>query len=222
MASGFNRKEVADLLTRCHRRCCICHRFCGVKMETDHIVPQSQGGDESIDNALPVCFECHAEIHSYNPKHPRGRMYTPEELRAHKEQWLDTCERHPTVLVAAGRLVEVGPIQALLDELEFNAVVAKQANDSEPGCLFMDDHFRRAIASGTLSVMHDELKESLLHAYTAIGKANQCFTSAHAAPRGTTLWNLTPAYHAAENTIPHIIGARDYLLEYLATDEEST
>ena len=75
---AFDRDQVSNLLARCHRRCCICHRFCGVKIETDHIEPKEQGGDDSIENAIPVCFECHAEIHSYNDKHPRGRKFLPE------------------------------------------------------------------------------------------------------------------------------------------------
>ena len=28
----FPQKDVDNLLTACHRRCCICHRFCGVKI----------------------------------------------------------------------------------------------------------------------------------------------------------------------------------------------
>ncbi len=86
---GFQREEVSQLLAACHRRCCVCHRYCGVKMETDHIVPASEGGSNTIDNAIPVCFECHAEIHSYNDKHPRGRKFLANELRVHKEQWLE-------------------------------------------------------------------------------------------------------------------------------------
>ena len=56
---GFPRDEVSKLLAACHRRCCICHRFCGVKIETDHIVPGHEGGPDDIDNAIPVCFECY-------------------------------------------------------------------------------------------------------------------------------------------------------------------
>jgi len=93
--TSFDRKEVSALLVQCHRRCCICHRFCGVKIETDHIVPAADGGGNDIENAIPVCLECHAEIHCYNGKHPRGRKFTPDELQAHKKQWLTICENVP-------------------------------------------------------------------------------------------------------------------------------
>jgi len=59
-----------------------------VKIETDHIIPEADGGGDEIENAIPVCFECHAEIHSYNGRHPRGRKFLPDELRAHKALWL--------------------------------------------------------------------------------------------------------------------------------------
>ncbi len=87
----FPADAVSKLLADCHRRCCICHRFCGVKMETDHIVPRADNGPDDIDNAIAVCFECHAEIHLYNDRHPRGREFRPEELRRHRDQWLEVC-----------------------------------------------------------------------------------------------------------------------------------
>jgi hypothetical protein len=94
---------------------CICHRFCSVKIETDHILPAAEAGPDTIDNAIPVCFECHAEIHGYNDKHPRGRKFTPDELRHHKKQWLELCKTKPEMLLQATREAGVGPFQALID-----------------------------------------------------------------------------------------------------------
>ena len=103
---AFPQSDVALLLAACHRRCCICHRYCGVKIETDHMLPLSEGGNDSIDNAIAVCFECHAEIHTYNDSHPRGRTYRPEELRIHRDQWITLCRERPdagSVAAAAPR-----------------------------------------------------------------------------------------------------------------------
>ena len=80
----FPQGEVDNLLRDCQRRCCICHRFCGVKIELDHIVPKSEGGSDTIDNAIAVCLSCHADIHTYNDRHPRGRKYHPNELKKHE------------------------------------------------------------------------------------------------------------------------------------------
>jgi hypothetical protein len=51
---AFPQDKVSELLAQCHRRCCICHRFCGVKMEPDHIVRQADSGNDDIDHAIPV------------------------------------------------------------------------------------------------------------------------------------------------------------------------
>jgi hypothetical protein len=169
---GFSRDEVSALLVRCHRRCCICHRFCGVKIETDHIVPKEGDGSDDIDNAIPVCFECHAEIHSYNDKHPRGRKFQPEELRAHKAQWLKICAENPETLVAAIRNADVGPLQALVDELEFNASVAAKGDFDRQGCKFHEQQLLRAIHEGSISMLKDSIKKPLLEAYREMGAAN--------------------------------------------------
>jgi hypothetical protein len=44
------------------RCCCICQEFCGTKMECNHIVPEAQGGPDTLDNCIPVCFDCHADV----------------------------------------------------------------------------------------------------------------------------------------------------------------
>ena len=168
---AFSRDEVSTLLVDVKRRCCICYRFCGCKIETDHIVPEADGGTDEIENAIPVCFECHAEIHSYNDRHPRGRKFLPDELRAHKERWLEICWTQPEVLVSSLRTADVGPLQALIDELEFNKVVCAHTNNR--GALFGDEQFRRAIAHGAIATLKPGLKQAILEAYAATSHANQ-------------------------------------------------
>ena len=57
--------DVAErLLVACHRRCCICHKFTGTKMEIHHIVPRSEGGPDTQGNGIPLCFDCHADVHT--------------------------------------------------------------------------------------------------------------------------------------------------------------
>jgi len=148
---GFSPDQAEDLLVACHRRCCICHRFCGVKIELDHAEPAGGGGSDDIDNAIPVCFECHAEINSYNDQHPRGRKMRPSEKRKHRDQWLKICREQPQVLVDAPRDSGVGPLQAMIDELEYNSIVADRLPKMIAGTfsrvagLFRDEQFERAI-----------------------------------------------------------------------------
>ena len=142
-------------------------------MELDHIVPREEGGPDEIENAIPVCFECHAEIHSYNIKHPRGRRFRPDELRQHKAQWLRICEERPEAFIEAARDSDVGPLQALIDELEFNKAISTVHQVYDIGSLMYEHQFMRAIREGAISLLQDDLKASILEAYRLIGSYNQ-------------------------------------------------
>jgi 5-methylcytosine-specific restriction endonuclease McrA len=50
------------LLLWCDRHCCLCKKACDVFIECHHIVPEAQGGGDDEDNAMPVCFDCHAKL----------------------------------------------------------------------------------------------------------------------------------------------------------------
>ena len=207
MSGKFKQQDVDDLLVKCHRRCCICHRFCGVKIEIDHMVPSAEDGPSEITNAIAVCFECHAEIHSYNDQHPRGRKFRAEELRKHKEQWLAICSERPEKLLEALRNADVGPLQALIDELEFNSVAP-----SERGCPFLDNEFGRAIREGAISTLKEDLKDASLAAYVAMRNANRCLDT------------LTPEYAFEVQTSitaakPKIKKAREELLQFLRSEK---
>lgn len=211
----FDREEVSALLVQCHRRCCICHRFCGVKIETDHIIPAENDGGDDIGNAIPVCFECHAEIHSYNDKHPRGRKFLPDELHSHKEQWLKICKEHPEALVSATRNADVGPLQALVDELEFNATVAVEGDFNKLGCKFQETQFLRAIHEGSISLLRDSIRKPLLEAYREMGAANSAL-------HGKFTLGTPEASNAAQHRIGYaagkIMAARTELLKFLSSD----
>ncbi len=80
--------EVADMALFLSGRCCsICHKFCGNKMELHHISQRSKGGKDALENCIPLCLDCHTEVGSYNAEHPKGRKFSPAELRKHRDAW---------------------------------------------------------------------------------------------------------------------------------------
>jgi len=86
-------KDVVDVvLVASGRCCCICHKFCGVRIETHHIRPKSKGGDDSFENCIPLCFDCHAEVEHYNDQHPRRRKFSESELQKHRDAWFSKVE----------------------------------------------------------------------------------------------------------------------------------
>ena len=224
---GFRRKEVAELLARCRRRCCICHTFCGVKIETDHITPRDSGGNDDIENAIPVCFDCHAEIHTYNDRHPRGRKFTEDELRKHKEQWLDFCDKHPAPFSEARALeIGVGPLQALVDEMEFNLAVARAGGERDLGCPLRDEQFSRALRTGSVALLVPDLKDAIIDAYVAIGHASVMGQSAVAKKAGGMAGSLSGSgsgepRRAFQECEQLLAKAHESLLEFLGHDGDA-
>jgi len=85
---GFPKGVKDRILVAAARHCCVCHRYNGVGVEAHHIVQEADGGPNKYENAIVLCFDCHAAAGHYNSRHPRGTKFSPEELRlasAHPE-----------------------------------------------------------------------------------------------------------------------------------------
>ena len=76
-------KEQAFL--QCERHCCLCGKDCITKIEAHHIVPEAKGGKNTIENCIPLCFDCHAEVHG-SEGNPKGNKYTASELTARRDK----------------------------------------------------------------------------------------------------------------------------------------
>jgi hypothetical protein len=89
---AFDNATRAKALVAAARHCCVCHRYKGVKVEVHHVVPEAEGGDDTLENAITLCFDCHADAGHYNTRHPRGSRFSQNELRRARSTW------HATVL----------------------------------------------------------------------------------------------------------------------------
>jgi hypothetical protein len=69
------------------RHCCVCHRYKGLKIETHHIVQEADGGANTLENAVDLCFDCHCDAGNYNKHHPRGSKYSLKEIRLARDKW---------------------------------------------------------------------------------------------------------------------------------------
>lgn len=87
MNVGFSAKVKEDALVACGRHCCLCHKFCGLKIEIHHIKPRAEGGPDTLENAIPLCFDCHADMRTYDANHPKGTKYTEAELIRFRDDW---------------------------------------------------------------------------------------------------------------------------------------
>jgi hypothetical protein len=168
-----------------------------------HIQPIEKGGTDSIENAIPLCFECHAEVQLYNDAHPRGRKFRPDELRDHKEQWLQICDKSPEALLMPQRPYDVGPIQALIDELEFNAEISGLTADDTIGALFLVTQFERSISEGLFSLLPDQVRKPISTTYATLMRANMYLKKMTTLPWGGTGSAWHQAYTFAKKAIEH-------------------
>lgn len=79
----FPQKEAIQRLLWCNRHCCLCDKACGVDIELAHI--DNDPSNNSIDNAIPVCYDCHAKLGAYNDRHPRGNKFKIDEITQRRE-----------------------------------------------------------------------------------------------------------------------------------------
>jgi hypothetical protein len=109
----------------------------------------------------------------------------------------------------------------MIDELEFNAAVAKCATHELQGCLFLDEQFRRAIEEGAVALVRDELKSQVIEAYVAIGRANQHILAVMPHEKGGNPWAeaVTRAQRSITDAAPKIVAAGDALLAFLGTEK---
>ncbi len=84
---GFSNTIKEDILVKSARHCCVCRQHAGRNVEVHHIIPKGEGGEDTFENAIPLCFNCHSEAGHYNPQHPKGTKFSRPELRKHKEEW---------------------------------------------------------------------------------------------------------------------------------------
>ena len=58
--------------------------------------------------AIPVCFDCHSDMRSYDFKHPKGSKYTPDELRQHRDRWYEKVAVgvNPEIICESGLVAE--------------------------------------------------------------------------------------------------------------------
>jgi hypothetical protein len=104
---AFPATDVVALLASCKRHCCVCWRRCGFRIELHHIRPLAEGVPDEISNAIPVCFDCHAEIESVGRK-----VVYREAAVEHKRKWLEIVASNPAALIeAAQRDATTGPLR---------------------------------------------------------------------------------------------------------------
>jgi len=130
--NDFREEDKIKVLLWCARHCCLCGKNAGVGIEVAHL----ERNRSDIENAIPLCFDCHGAIGHYNVQHPRGRKYSSCELRSRRDQVYEQHTRHlvsptnyrvtqaaPDGTLLAWYLVLSGSARFLVEFVRINPVV---------------------------------------------------------------------------------------------------
>jgi hypothetical protein len=187
-----------EALVACARHCCICHRFCGLKVELHHIVHQSEGGPDTFDNCIPLCFDCHGDMRSYDHKHPKGTKYTTAELKAHRDRWYEKVRASGAVgSPTENQNLDRATVVRLLNLLPWNGSIEFVRHNNFAGFSFRLDElkdlfrFRSECEDPAFEFIDadlEALRAALLDAVVRFDRliALQTF----------------PTHHSGENTVP--------------------
>ena len=94
MNSEFSENVKIKCLLWCERHCCLCEEPCGTNIVIHHLEQVKNNGSNDIDNAIPLCLECHSDINKYNKDHPIGTDYRIKENKARRDQIYEKYTRH--------------------------------------------------------------------------------------------------------------------------------
>lgn len=138
---GFPEHIREDALIACGRHCCLCHKFCGTKIEVHHIRSSGEQGDNSFENAIPLCFDCHADMRSYDHKHPKGTKYTESELKQHRDKWYEKIKNN-IGLANKDKIVETDKkvFEMVVDILPWNGSIQFLKENNFAGFAFRWSH----------------------------------------------------------------------------------
>lgn len=84
---GFPLKIKQEALRLSARHCSVCHRYKGVKMEVHHLIQEADGGPNTLDNAISLCFDCHSDAGHFNNRHPKGSKLSIPGLTKSRDSW---------------------------------------------------------------------------------------------------------------------------------------
>jgi hypothetical protein len=172
------------VLLWCDRHCCLCKKACGVDIEVAHLEAVADGGSGDIDNAIPLCYDCHAKIGHYNKKQPKGSKYKMVELKVRRNQVYEEFTRH------------------LVPRVDYQVT---QAGRTLPDVGFVLHH----LGDGPPAQVRTQLDIKLGPSETSLGPPPD---KGHYA--GEKLWRLNPGFaHRGHFTIPEPAASSEDRLE---------
>jgi hypothetical protein len=174
----FSKQVRIEALIACQRHCCLCLKRKHTRIACHHIVQEADGGEDTFENCIPLCPDCHAEVKAYDHRHHPGMTsYSTGELVRRRDDWYQIIRRRSEDLGRhlGGRSAAVPSSPALQGELSFDY-------SNNDGCYLIGEGNAEFLTRWT------HASKQSIHAYT--DRTNVAIALAGA---GTSLGDLNDA-----------------------------
>lgn len=121
---SFSEKVKIEAKKKAGFRCVICQE---PFVEVHHIIPQKEGGEDTINNAAPLCSRCH-DLYGDNPSKRK-------QIRQMRDHWYEVMEKRNK-----GKLSDLDPIRP--DHERINALRDKSIAIKHT--VFAEENFQTA------------------------------------------------------------------------------
>lgn len=155
----------AKLLVESRNTCNICWE--SKEVEIHHIIPVELDGDNTEDNLIVVCRNCHSVAHT---KKQMARNLKPKTLQLYKETWLDLLRRYPSFPTdIVNRENDFETIRDILKQGHRRALYYPFHFETPPDMFHSLDEFRIFIQkSGFKLIRNAETREHIAGIYKAL------------------------------------------------------
>lgn len=154
MSSWRTVKEEALIASK--RHCCLCQEFKGLKIEVHHIINRSEGGQNTFENAIPLCFDCHGDMRSYDSKHPKGAKYSRTELKKRRDDFYLLLEQNPNFNAAIQQPISTSrPVEIAPSDKELFSVLRNLDRRNGIISFLRNQSFYSGVDASNLDKIHD-------------------------------------------------------------------
>lgn len=120
---SFSEKTKKEVMQKAGYCCCICHKP-SVSVQVHHIMPEAEGGDDSIENAAPLCPSCHAEYGANPEKRTR--------IREIRDWWYKTiANMYSSKIVSPEQLNGINKYLRFMDAKQDSILKKQDKHDSD-------------------------------------------------------------------------------------------
>lgn len=114
------RKKVMEKAGYC---CCVCHNT-SASLEVHHIMPKEKGGDDSIENAAPLCPNCHSDFGDNVKKRTR--------IKQMRDWWYKmTAQMYENKISSPEQLCEIHDLLQYVDVKQDSILKKQDKHDTD-------------------------------------------------------------------------------------------